>query len=291
MNKMTALIAAGLTVATAAAVGTPALAKDKPPVFVEAKNVKDAKVVTLDPTKAYVFVRTTNAMPLNFTRIPTAEDQAAYEKLKAAAFEDARKDYAKKLKRYESDLAASKKNKQLKAPKKPQEPTEENFQFAPFGQLANFTVGAFNRFSNKDGSTYLHAVTPGTYRIFGQTDPMFGGGVCYCMGSVTFEVVAGKITDLGSVAADPDNMPTAEKGDSAAPSISAYALKWTPADAATPIDPRIAAFPRVPATFRAAGKMPNYRGIAISRIPAIAGVIAYERDRIIDLKAQSPSQP
>ncbi len=275
-------------VLTASALAAPIAAKEKPPVFVEAKPVKDSrKAITLNPAKAYVYVRTSNAMPLHFSRIPTADDQVAYDKLKAAAFEEAREDYAKALKKYERDLALSKQSSGIKKPKKPVEPNAANFQFLSFGQLANFTVGTFNRFQSKGGSSYLHEVTPGTYRIYGQVDPLLGFGVCYCMGSITFAAEAGKIVDLGTVGLDPENSAEPEKGDSSSPRVAAYALAWFPANDMTPMDPRIASLPLYRADFRAAGKSPNYMGIAISRIPAIRGVIGYERDRIIDLKDDS----
>lgn len=269
-----------------ALLGTPVQAKEKPPVFVEAKAVKDAKVVSLDAAKAYVMVRTSSPMPLHFTRIASAEDQIAYDKLKAAAFAEAREDYAKAFKKYERDRDLATKSKDMKMPKKPVEPTETNFQFATFGQLANFTIGQLNRFYSKGESVYLHAVTPGTYRIFGQVDPLLGFGVCYCMGSVTFSAEAGKIVDLGSVGPDPANTADPERGDSSSPRVAAYAMAWFPVNDITPVDPRIASFPRIKADFRAAGKSPNYMGIAISRIPAINGVVAYERDKIVDLKAK-----
>lgn len=280
-----------LTLASAA-LAAPAIAKEKPPVFVEAKAVKDTKnPITLNPAKAYIYVRTSNAMPLHFTRIATPEDQVAYEKLKAAAFAEAREDYEKALKKYERDLALSKQSSGVKKPKEPVEPTEANFQFLTFSQLANFTVGTFNRFHSKDGSSYLHEVTPGTYRIYGQVDPLLGFGVCYCMGSVTFEAKAGQVTDLGSVGPDPANSEPPEKGDSSSPHFVANALAWTPAESDTPYDSRLASLTRVPADYRAAGKSANYMGIAISRIPAITGVVGYERDRILDLKATVQPMP
>lgn len=268
----------------AAAFPITALAKEKPPVFVEAKHVKDTPVVTLDPAKAYVTVRTFGPMPLHFVRIPTAEEQAVYDKLKAAAFVEAREDYQKKLARYEKDLVLSKKTQGMATPKKPQEPTEENFTFPSFGQMANFTTGLQNRFAKKGGSVYLHAITPGKYRLYGQVDPLLGAGVCYCMGSVTFEASAGKITDLGSMDQDEANAVPRTKGDSSSPQVSAQAFALTPANDTLAVDPRLSALPRVPADLRAAGKVANYMGIAISRLPAIKGVLSYDRDRIIDVK-------
>jgi len=281
MNK--AIFAA--IAATAALLPQIAIAKSKVPVFVEAKHVKDSPTVTLDPAKAYILLRTPNAMPMHFVKIASTEDQIAYDKLRNEAFAEAKEDYIKDLAKYERDLALAKKTSGMKTPKKPIEPTEANFQFTQFAQMANFTMGPFNRFYSKDGGTYLHAVTPGKYRIFGQVDPLVGIGVCYCMGSVTFEAEAGKITDLGTMDLDLANSGPAEKGDSSSPRVAAYALALEPVNDLTPVDPRLKSLPRISADLRAAGKMANYMGIAISRLPAIKGVLSYQRDRIIDKKA------
>jgi len=281
MNK--AIFAA--IAATAALLPQIAIAKSKVPVFVEAKHVKDSPTVTLDPAKAYILLRTPNAMPMHFVKIASTEDQIAYDKLRNEAFAEAKEDYVKDLAKYERDLGLAKKTSGMKTPKKPIEPTEANFQFTQFAQMANFTMGPFNRFYSKDGGTYLHAVTPGKYRIFGQVDPLVGIGVCYCMGSVTFEAEAGKITDLGTMGLDLANSGPAEKGDSSSPRVAAYALALEPVNDLTPVDPRLKSLPRISADLRAAGKMANYMGIAISRLPAIKGVLSYQRDRIIDKKA------
>jgi hypothetical protein len=281
MNK--AIFAA--IAATAALLPQIAIAKSKVPVFVEAKHVKDSPTVTLDPAKAYILLRTPNAMPMHFVKIASTEDQIAYDKLRNEAFAEAKEDYVKDFAKYERDLALAKKTSGMKTPKKPIEPTEANFQFTQFAQMANFTMGPFNRFYSKDGGTYLHAVTRGKYRIFGQVDPLVGIGVCYCMGSVTFEAEAGKITDLGTMDLDLANSGPAEKGDSSSPRVAAYALALEPVNDLTPVDPRLKSLPRISADLRAAGKMANYMGIAISRLPAIKGVLSYQRDRIIDKKA------
>lgn len=281
MNKLILTLAA-LSASVAPQI---ALAKSKVPVFVEAKHVKDAPAVTLDPAKAYILLRTPNAMPMHFVKIPSAEDQIAYDKLREEAFAEAKEDYAKAVVKYERDLAVAKKTSGMKLPKKPVEPTQSNFQFTQFSQMANFTMGPFNRFYSKGGGTYLHAVTPGTYRIFGQVDPLIGMGVCYCMGSVTFTAEAGKIVDLGTMTTDLANSGPAEKGDSSSPRLAAMTLALNPVDDTTPVDPRLASLPRIPADLHAAGKVANYMGIAISRLPAIKDVLGYQRDRIIDRKA------
>ncbi len=287
MNKLI------LTLAALSATVAPqiAYAKSKVPVFVEAKHVKDAPTVTLDPAKAYILLRTPNAMPMHFVKIPSADDQVAYDKLREEAFAEAKEDYAKAIVKYERDILVAKKASGMKLPKKPIEPTESNFQFTQFSQMANFTMGPFNRFYSKGGGTYLHAVTPGTYRIFGQVDPLIGAGVCYCMGSVTFTAEAGKIVDLGTMTTDLANSGPAEKGDSSSPRIAAMTLALDPVDGNTFVDPRLASLPRIAADLRAAGKVANYMGIAISRLPAIKGVLGYQRDRVIDRKAAVEAAP
>lgn len=274
-----------LLTATVALLPQISAAKSKVPVFVEAKHVKDSPTVTLDPAKAYILLRTPNAMPMHFVKIASADDQVAYDRLRNEAFAEAKEDYVKDLAKYDRDLALSKKTSGMKTPKKPLEPTEGNFQFTQFAQMANFTMGPLNRFYSKDGSTYLHAVTPGKYRIFGQVDPLVGIGVCYCMGSVTFDAEAGKIVDLGTIDLDLANAGPPEKGDSSSPRVAAYAFALEPVNDLTPVDARLKSLPRIPADLRAAGKMANYMGIAISRLPAIKGVLSYQRDRIIDKKA------
>ena len=75
-----------LAAASAALLPQIAAAKSKVPVFVEAKHVKDSPKVALDPAKAYVLLRTPNAMPMHFVKIASAEDQIAYDKLRDEAF-------------------------------------------------------------------------------------------------------------------------------------------------------------------------------------------------------------
>ena len=43
------------------------------------------------------------------------------------------------------------------------------------------------------------------------------------------------------------------------------------------------------ADWRAAGKIDNFYGLLIGRMPPVPGVLAYERDTVIDLKTASAS--
>ena len=271
----------------ASTLAMPLAAKEKPPVFVVAAAVKDKPVVTLDPAKAYILLRTASATPLYLMRVPTAEDQATYDRVRAAAFAEAREKYAKKAASYEKAKSAAAKTPGLSVPEKPIEPTEDNFEFVPFGMMASVGIGPMNRFAkSKDSSTYLHEVTPGSYRVYGQLAAPSGVapvGSCFCMGSVKFDATAGAIVDLGVI--DPPDVPDKVAGDSSQPMIGGTKPLFRPAGTGMAIDPRLANVKLVPASFKPVGKLPNYFGVTISRVPEMPGVLRYDRDRIIDLTA------
>jgi hypothetical protein len=278
-----------IAAAALAAFATPALAKKERVVFVETSAVKDKPAVALDPAQAYVLVRSDVAIPLHLMRVPSAEDQATYDRLRAEALVEAHAKYVKKLASYERDQKAydntPKGAQKPKKPEKPVEPTEANFEFTPFGLLTGVSIGPFNRFAKgSDGdksSTYLQQLTPGRYRVYGLMSVMPNGamGSCFCMGSVAFDVKAGEITDLGRFTSR--ELPKRDGGDSAKP--VPLAVEFKPATAGTPLDPRLAKMSASPAVLRPVGKLPNYYGMTIDRFPAIDGVMRYDRDRIVDL--------
>lgn len=288
MNKL--LIAALASLALAA----PALAPDETPVFVESRPVKDKPVVALDPAKAYVMLRTDVATPLYLMRVPTAEDQAAYDKLRAAALVEAREKYVKKRASYEKAVKAAEKapkgDPRTKLPEKPVEPTEENFEFTAFGLMAAVGIGPLDRFAKGEGgtSTYLHEVTPGEYRVYGPLTVMANGavmGACYCMGSVKFEARAGEIADMGVILAKQAPVVKPPAGDSSMPVLTTIPNYLGPAPEGMKLDPRLVNANVRRAEYRPVGKLPNYFGVTIGRIPEMPGVMRYERDRILDLTA------
>jgi len=277
------------TVALIAAI--PAVSAKEKVVFVETAVVKDKPVVTLNPAKAYILVRSADGLTVHLMRVPSAEDQVAYDRLRGEALGEAREkytrkaaDYARDQTRYERAMADYDKSKSPQgstrmpkpvAPVKPVEPTEENFEFTPFGLMTGVVIGPFNRLSKGDnGSVYLQEVTPGSYRIYSAT-PM----ACFCMGSVKFEAKAGEITDVGvfDIGMAEDRI----KGDSAQP--GPVTLRYRVSGTGYPADPRLSAMKLVPAVLKPVGKLPNYFGGSIDRFPAIEGVMRYDRDRIVDL--------
>lgn len=262
--------------ATLAAAPATAVAKDAK--FVEASAVADKPTVALDPARGHILLRSPSQISLYLMKMPSEQDRVVYDSLREEALADARKSYARKLAAYERDRKAVS-GTQARQPEKLIEPTEANFEFTPFELLATVPIGPMNRFAKGQGgaSTYLHAVTPGRYRVYGPIAAGANGamvGACYCMGSVSFEARAGEIVDIGALAnldapimAGAVVASSAPKGHAAAP----------------PLDPRLTGMMVRPAQFRPVGKLPNHFGIAITRLPEMAGVMRYDRDRIVDL--------
>lgn len=260
------------------------VAAAKTPEFVSSTAVADKPTVQLDPAKAYVLLRSAQQSPLYLMKMPSDEDRVIYDRLRAEALAEARRKYAGKLASYERARAAAAKmpkgGVQTAVPDKPMEPTEANFEFTPFDLLATVAIGPVNRFAKGPGgaSTYLHALTPGRYRIYGPIMTATNNalaGTCYCMGSVSFEAKAGEIADISAVHA------AGQGGDLA---LSGNGQPLLQAGGA-PLDPRLAGATVRPAKFRPVGKIPNYFGLAIARLPAMAGVMRYDRDRIVDLSS------
>lgn len=264
----------------------PADAKTKMPDFVEAGAVKDKPTVSFVQSKAYLLIRSDAPTPILLMRIPDADDQAAYDEVRGAEYEKARSKYEKKLVSYDRAVARKAAGASVNVPEKPDEVNEQNFDFMPFARVATVSIGPMNRFAKGDegASTYLQEVKPGSYRIYGLIMAGANGvfaGTCFCMGSVAFEAKAGEIVDLGFL--DLRNQVREKvEGDSSVPMLYESLLKL-PGSAEAEMDSRLADFRVKPVRYWPVGKLPNYYGLAIGRMPEIPGVMRYDRDRIVDL--------
>ncbi len=151
--------------------------------------------------------------------------------------------------------------------------------------------------STPDGRVIFISLPPGRYVLAGLTfrDATFMG-TCLCMGTVSFEAKAGVITDLGYLLGETEGLPPVSAefpqpgpdgrrtwGDAFPPMLAAAVR---PAAPAMPVPEPLKGAPIVPADYRAFGKFPNYFLGAISRLLPVAGVLAYDTDRIVDLKAR-----
>lgn len=253
----------GLTLATSASAQT------------VATPVRDRPTVTIDPAMAYVMYNAPSQSLLMLMREPSVEDRANWQRRREAALVEAQQRYTRDYQRWqrarEEYLAGE---RSTRVPTRPVEPTQENFAFPAIETEMFYVIGPQNRFSKEGRSLYLSALPSGDYRIYGPVLAGQGqgvGGTCMCMGTIRFSVPAGVITNLGQILSGTQVGPMSADININLPQTG---------DA---VDPRLAAFTVRPAQYSAAGKLPNYYGIFIGRVAELAGVLRYERDRVIDV--------
>lgn len=149
----------------------------------------------------------------------------------------------------------------------------------------------------KDGpiGTFLVPVRPGAYYLYGEKTDYFVGGVehalmCLCMGTLRFEARAGVITDLGEIRQLHIETDKGKHQDTQGRTITFFGNREIRATAvelpraSDYVPPRLAGFPLEAVTYYAAGFLPNVSGVAIDRISTIPGIIAYDRDKVIDVR-------
>lgn len=166
-------------------------------------------------------------------------------------------------------------------------PTQESFRFDA-AELDNFAGNEYRpRLLHQEAwSGWLIAVDPGVYRLYGEVTQTQNGtaGACYCMGSVRFEAKAGEITDMGEIVAAPAD----QQGVATAEGFRlGHFVTVAPWSASMRSPAQFASLRVTPAELRAAGKMANFFGIAITRLAPIPGVLDYRRDEVIDLRARA----
>ena len=247
---------------------TPAAARDQ-------FNEKEA--VTIDPQKSYIFFRTQTRLPLRFMRETSPQDEAAWRTARAAALARAQAGYERAVERHRAAARVCETRSCRQRPEPPVRATEENFDFPP-PEAGNFVLVNHGPVFSREGDsvTYLVAVPPGTYAVYGTMITLATGivNMCQCMGSVRFEAPAGQIVDLGIV-----RYSGSEAGVSVAAVITPGVVPYAPAMTRPA---RLNGLPVIAAELRAVDKIPNYFGGLINRHPPLAGVLRYERDRVID---------
>jgi hypothetical protein len=172
---------------------------------------------------------------------------------------------------------------------------EDREHFPPAVDRANFAdLAGYIAFAKAQPySVHLLAVKPGTYWLYGEKTRHYLEGPflnCLCMGTVKFEARPGIITDLGLIrnlereTAHGKHPDAAGRTRELRGSRDVRAILVLPPVPDDLVPSALAALPRVPAEYRAAGTLPNIDGTMIDRISAMPGVIAYDRDRIIDVR-------
>lgn len=152
-----------------------------------------------------------------------------------------------------------------------------------------------NRFAQGvDEDAYLVEVTPGSYVIAGIADKADPTTLtCMCMGTVRFEAKAGVITDLGHFVTDrvdqpstlPDLRAVSGRGSRINGLMRLVVATIRPDAATASVPAALQSMPRVPADFRAVGRFPNRFAYSVNRMAPIPGILEYDEDRVIDVKA------
>lgn len=260
---------------------------------IEEKNLVSGKV-SLDPAKGYIFIQSAMRSQGLFLRVPDDETRTEYQKDWDEAFAKAQKKYASAIKNWEIDAKVARETK-AKMPVKPEEPTRETFTIGPIELRDQVAYGPMFVFAKSETQfSYLTAVKPGSYIYYGPiyyAPGLAPAGLCYCMGSVRFDVKAGVITDLGNSlvalpkAAEPFDVQTQLMMKMDKERRAKGKASLIPAmDPAYGVPASLNSLPAVQAELRASGKINNFYGIPVSRIAPIAGVLGYRRDTVVDLR-------
>lgn len=267
----------------------------------EFKAVADKPSVALDPAKSYVLIDVASGggTPLMLVRRPEQAEIDDYRTRRTEALEKA---HAKWVKRHASWVAELARWKKLSSadrqgyprPEEPVEPTDLNLAFPALDQENMVSIGPMNRFAKAGGrSTYLHMLPPGRYALYGLVSILDAvTGTCMCMGSIEFDVGPGQIVHAGTLKLNlwDERVKAKAEGRPLPPTDmdlpeTMNSLSWEPPGPDIAVDPRLSAYKVVPADLWASQGFPNYFGIQIDRMTPVPGVLAYERDRIIDVKA------
>lgn len=245
------------------------------------------------PDTGYIYLTAPGRFAGSFIRVPDAADLEEYRKARSEAFARLMTEYEKDIARWTRRKASLRPGEQ--PPEEPAKPDEMNFAFASVEQFFASSFGPTFVFSKDGGGyAYLEALKPGTYIWYG---PAFLGkqgylGQCYCMGTVKFTVAPGVITNLGNMLfalprwEQDRGAPTPEIKENSGLNGFVIDLPQQSGPINVDLPPALAAYPSAVPEFSAVGKINNFYGQMIARIAPIDGVIAYDRDRVIDLRAQ-----
>jgi len=266
---------------------------------VEEKEVLSGKVKR-NPELGYIYLHAENRLIGQFLRVPDEDDRKQFEQDWRDGLAKAREQYTKDLARWEKDAAMAAKTKSC-VRDKPVEPTEESYSIGTLEARGLTGFGPTYMFAKTKAPerfSYMQAVRPGTYVYYGPVnwvEDIGLVGACYCMGSVRFEVKAGTIANLGNFLTVAPKIPagwpaTAIPEQRTLGSGFGFFLVNAP-DKATETNFDLPAslkdWPSEVPDFRAAGKMNNFNGVTITRMPPVPGVLAYDRDRVIDVKGEA----
>lgn len=293
MNIFSKTIAAALAATTMLACAPMVSAKS--PFEFKPVRVSDKPEFPFDASKAYLLVESDNMINVSFMKLPNEEELAKWEVLRLEEFEDAKKKYESRIKRYEREMAAWRKIRSGREPEAPVEPTEGTFTISPFELDHNLAIGPQGRFSTDGGSLYLYEVPAGEYVFYGNVffNPNGGAmGTCVCMGTVALNVQPGQVSavrirlpfvEMYSSMDKEERPKTVLDIPADMTSQGLVPVKLALADTRLPQDKMV--FPET----RLIGRLPNWFGVEIDRLMPIEERFTYDGDRMVDLVSEDPA--
>lgn len=262
------------------------------------EDIRPGATITLKPDKAYILFRSyipAGMTPMEpvFLREPGASEIAGYETARRAAFEAEKpKADRKRAEIIEANAVAARGGGKPKPV--PPELTIDTFVFAYRG-ATNVVAARYDHAYAPGKVERLNLVeaTPGTYVLLGvNNENAYELRSCLCFGTVSFTAAPGMITDMGYVLADrmeqvstiPELRPVT--GRKVGPVLLRTEVAIRPYAEGMPLPAALAGLPRAAADYRAVGKFHNKFAAFATRLVAMPGVLAYDTDRAIDLKAE-----
>lgn len=257
--------------------------------------------LVIAPDKAYLLVRISRPKgaakiePI-FLRVPQEQELKDYYAARQAGFIKAEPD----LRKARAELLAKKAAAEAKGKsfdqQIPPEPTVENFNFV-WDQRANVDNIEFKGAYMVAGTetVFLAEAPPGNYVLYGGSlGGIFRAGlhVCFCLGTVGFEAKAGEVTDLGTFLGDaakfpssiPELAPETGFGPSSDSLFSLLTGTVRPVRSGDVVPPQLAGKPVTAAAYRAVGRYFHPGALGINRLVPVPGVLAYDREKVIDVK-------
>lgn len=232
----------------------------------DVRLIRAKELIQLRPDKAYVLLRfdtTLTSFTANLLRIPTDAEMGAYETAKKAAHAKAG----------------------------PKAPPIESFAFGYDGPPNFYALPSSKWLAQIDKTkTVLAELPPGDYVLYGHGFAAFLGQ-CLCLGTVGFQLPAGRITDLGTMLLDRADRPSAipelasetNLGPSARTDYVLLAAGLRPARAGVDIPSSLASADIVLPKLHAVGPFVEPNTLLINRLAPIPGVLAYEAGHVVDV--------
>ncbi len=258
----------------------------------QAARIKDKDDVVLDPNKAYLLVESDQPITSNFIRLPTDAERENWELQRTSALQEAIEEYPDKFAKYQRKLENIRKNGSRVSPPTPPLDPETSFGWPEIEQYRTLSMGPLHRFAKqKNQSLYLYEVEAGQYAFYGTG--FFGFNDCMCMGTVSFPVAAGAVTTL---------RVHMQKLDAAGNVIESFPEGLSSTDQMTRVgialmpptefgyDPRIPREMIKAAEFQVVGRLGNWFGGRVHRLAPVDGILAYDKDRIVDVRAEEEAR-